>query len=415
MMVMMFFRKKPPQEQPASSTEPPKHRLARVVREARDRPSLVPLEAGAATGQQSDVMALLVELRAAGKRGHESGAAQKLGPEFNRYLGAFYNLPPELQAPAIEGLLRSLQREAEGDIEGAIRACETALEACPDYLPLFDRLATLETKRNATARAERWYARLLAELDRLNFYPDAREICRRLIEAGAKDLELLERCARRLEADDDLALAARCWQMRASALSAEGRNEEALGEIDRAIMLQPENAAHRLELALLYEQLGEMDRAAVAFDQAEALASDDAPSLARVLLIRARIGRPDEAGIGRLMDLLENRPQARTEALRHCAEAVAASPYNPHLSFIQGVLLAQDGRLAEGIAALRIAVERYSAQVDRGSELEARLALQQLDPRDTDNGRRVAELYFERGDVRQAMQTLNSLARATRK
>ena len=411
-MGMMFFRKSAPKQQPASA-EPPKHRLAQIVREARDRPTIMPHEPGVA--EQSDVMALLVELRAAGKRGHESAAARDLGPEFNRYLGAFYNLPPELQAPAIEGLLRSRQREEKGDLEGAIQACESALEACPNYLPLLDRLATLEMARGAMARAEVWYGRLLAELDRLNFYPDAHEICHRLIEADITNRELLERCARRLEAEDDLPMAARCWARRAALLTAEGFDEDALAELDRAIMLQPENAAYRLELALLYERLGEMDRAALTFEQAESLGMDDPETLIRVMLIRARVSAPDRGTLDRLVDLLENRPRARQEVLRHCAEAVAASPYNPHLSFIEGIVLAQDGQTAPGIEALRIAVDRYSAQSDRTSELAARLTLRQLEPRDAENGRRIAELYFERGDVRLAMQTLGSLAKTTRR
>lgn len=410
-MGFMFFRRSAPREQPAAA-EPPKYRLEQLVRVTRDRPTLVSAEPGFA--EQSDVMALLVELRAAGKRGHESPAARELGSEFNRYLGAFYNLPPELQAPAIEGLLRSRQAEERGDLDGAIRACEVALVACPDYLPLLDRLATLETARGGRTQAERWYAHLLAELDRLNFYPDAHEICRRLIEAGISDLDLLERCARRLEAEDDLPLAARCWARRGALLSAAGYHEAALSELDRAIMLQPDNAAYRLELALLYERLEEPDRAALSFEQAENLALEDPETLTRVLLIRARRAAPDRGSLERLSDLLENRPRARTAAIQYCAEAVAASPYNPHLSFIEAVLLAQDGQAERGIAALRIAVERYSAQSERGSELEARLSLRQLDPRDTDNGRRIAELYFERGEVRLAMQTLGEIAKTRR-
>lgn len=407
----MFFRRSAPREQPTSA-EPPKHRLEQLVRVTRDRPTLVAVEPGLA--EQSDVMAVLVELRAAGKRGHETPAAAELGPEFNRYLGAFYNLPSELQAPAIEGLLRSRQAEERGDVDEAVRTCEQALEACPDYLPLLDRLATLESARGERARAERWYGRLLAELDRLNFYPNAYDTCRRLIEAGISDLELLERCARRMEAEDDLPLAARCWAARAATMREMGQIEAALTEIDRAIMLQPDSAAYQLELALLWEQLDEPDRAAVSFEQAAGLAADEPETLARILLIRARVAAPDRGSLDRLADLLENRPRARAAAIERCAEAVAASPYNPHLALIQGVLLAQDGQAQRGIGAVRIAVDRYSAQADRGSELEARLILRQLVPRDADNGRRIAELYFERGEVRLAMQTLGQVAKRRR-
>lgn len=410
---MMFFRKGGPKQPPSSS--PPKHRLDRLVREARDRPLSLAPEDVVVTSGEPDVMALLVELRAAGKRGHESAAAQRLGPEFNRYLGAFYNLPPELQAPAVSGLYRSRQAEESGDLAAAIAACEVALDSCPEYLPLLDRLASLETIHGRRQRAEQWYSRLLAELDRLNFYPNAHEICRRLIEAGASDLELLERCGRRLEADNDVVLAARCWSARADQMIAAGEDEDALLELDRAILLMPSNPAYRLDLALLYERIGETDRAALAYDQAESMAGDDPETLARVLLIRARISRPEEEAIGRLMDLLEHRPEDREAAIEHCVRAVAESPYNPHLSYIHGVLLAQHGRFDEGLAALRVACERYYAQADRGAELEVRQAILQLDPQDDDNGRRIAALHFERGEVRLAMQVLNSLAKTARK
>ena len=114
------------------------------------------------------------------------------------------------------------------------------------------------------------------------------------------------------------------------------------------------------------------------------------------------------------MDLLGPRPKARATALQRCDEAVVKDPFNPHVRYLQGVLLAQDGRFDDGIAALRVSVDRYFSQQDRTSELEARLALQQLSPRDEENRRRIAELHFEKGEVRQAMQALAGLARSRR-
>jgi tetratricopeptide (TPR) repeat protein len=389
--------------------------LTKVVRETRDRSPIGPVDEGAASGQESEVMALLVELRTASRRGTEAAGSERLGPEFQRYLGAFYNLPPELQVPAISGLVESARREEAGDLAGAAAACDAALEACPDFPPLLERLARLECELGRRERAEQWYGRLLSELDRLDLWPEALDLCRRLQDLGVRDMELLERCARRLEAANDLETAARYWSLRASSLLSEGREEDALSELDRAIMLQPGNAGYRLELGLVYERLGEMDRAALAFEQAEQLVGDDPLTLLGVLLIRARISRPEETALARLMDLLEAHPEARPAAQRRCARAVAESPYNPHLCYLEGLLLAQDGQITQAIAALRIAVDRYLVQADEASELVVRQALRQLDPRDEENARRIAEMHFERGEVRQAMQTLNALAKASRR
>jgi Flp pilus assembly protein TadD len=242
----------------------------------------------------------------------------------------------------------------------------------------------------------------------------ALELSRRLVQSGVEDSELLERCAQLLEQDDDRALAAECWSRRAARMLAEQRASEALSEVDRALRLEPEKAQLYLLLGLIYEQLMEVERSAAAFNQAEALVGEDADILAQILILRARTGRPDEQAVCRLIDLLESRPRSRTQALERSAAAAAESPYNPHLRYLRGVLLAHDGQAVEGAAELRIAIERYSVQSDRASELEARLALQQLEPDDEPNHRRVAALHFERGEVHQAMQALANLARVTR-
>ena len=137
-------------------------------------------------------------------------------------------------------------------------------------------------------------------------------------------------------------------------------------------------------------------------------------TLGQVLIIRARVDRPNEVSLGRLMDLLEIHPEFRATVLQRCAEAVLQGPFNPHLRYIQGVLQAHGGQLSEGTESLKVAADRYAAQSDRASELEARLALQQVAPADEDNRRRVAELYFERGEVRLAMRALAGLARVAR-
>ena len=90
----MFRRKKEPTPEPNPDFE---RRLKYLVRDALDRPASGsgPAEA---VGSDLDVMAVLVELRAAARRGSESTSAVRLGPDFSRYLGEFYNLPG--RAPA---------------------------------------------------------------------------------------------------------------------------------------------------------------------------------------------------------------------------------------------------------------------------------------------------------------------------
>jgi tetratricopeptide (TPR) repeat protein len=405
----MFLRKR----RDESSSSVMQQRVKQLVGEALNRP-LTPLPEAESTGHEPDVMSLLVELRASAKRRNESTVAHKLGPEFTRYLTEFYSLPAERQPPAIDALLQSRRQEQAGDLAVAVETCEAGLQVCPDYLPLLERLARLETARGNVAPAERWYSRLLVELDRLDYLTNALEHCRRLIQAPIEDPELVELCARRFEASGDSALAARCWYWRAEGLLADDHAAEALPVLDRALGLEPHDARLYLLLALIYERLGEVDRAAIAFENAAALATSDAATLGRVLLLGARASRPDEVRLGQLMDLVQSDPAARAEILRTSDQAVADNPYNAHLRYIQGVLLAQDGQLDAAVATLRIAIDRYSILSDRGSELEARLAVQQLAPRDEDNRRRVAELHFERGEVHLAMKALAGLARVAR-
>ena len=68
--------------------------------------------------ESDDVMSLLVELRTAAKRGNESSAAQKLGPEFSKYLADFYELSSEHQSPVLEAFLQSRRLEQSGDSAG---------------------------------------------------------------------------------------------------------------------------------------------------------------------------------------------------------------------------------------------------------------------------------------------------------
>src|SRR5215210_5740733 len=97
----------------AASSRPSllQERLGRLVRDVRDAPTGRDVEQ--VDGQPPDlrVMALLVELRTAGKRGSESGATEELGPEFSRYSREFYNLAPDRQPLALQVLLRSRRQE----------------------------------------------------------------------------------------------------------------------------------------------------------------------------------------------------------------------------------------------------------------------------------------------------------------
>lgn len=406
----MFLRRSP--DRPARELF--EQRLKLLVRDRRDQPGGQEAMAQNVTGVEQDLIALLVELRTAAKRGSVPAAAEKIGVEFAHYLREFYSLPAELQPLAIQALLESSHQEQDQDFDSAIQACEEALNACPNYPALLERLANLETARGKVSNAELWYSRLLRELDRLRLDSRALEICHQLVATGVSDVELLDQCGRRLEAGGDLALAAECSSARASRLLEADQAIDALRELDRAINLQPHDARLLLELASLYERLEEPERATGALAQAEALATNDPDTLGKVLLIQARVGRPSEMALGRLMDLLDTQPESRATRLRECDGAIAESPYNPHLRYMQGVLLAQDGQAEQGITSLRLAADRYSAQSDLDSELEARLAIDQLAPDDAENRRRIAELHFNRGEVHQAMQTLASLAQVAR-
>jgi hypothetical protein len=169
----MFLRREPARPSAGRLQE----RLKQVVRETLDRPS-GRLTTDGDPAREPDVMTVLVELRAAGRRGRQPAAVGRLGPEFSRFLGEFYSLPAELQPPAIEALLNSKKQEDEGDLPGAVRTCEAALLVCPDYAPLLELSARLESARGQTGAAERWYTRLLDRLDRLGLQPHALEICR---------------------------------------------------------------------------------------------------------------------------------------------------------------------------------------------------------------------------------------------
>jgi tetratricopeptide (TPR) repeat protein len=402
----MLSRKHPPADAQFEQ------RLKLLVRDKLDAAAEQDLDGSGAPTRASDVMGLLIELRTAARRGSEPVAAARIGPEFSSYLKQFYALPAELQPSAIDAMVKSRRHEEDGDVAAAIQVCESATDSCPAFPALYERLARLEATRGDKDAAERWYCRLLTQLGELELLPRGLEISCQLVQSGISSPELLEECGRRLEAGGELNLAAACWSTRARQFLAADSLDEALRDMDHAFGLQPQDPHLCLELGLVYEQLGEVDRAANTQEQAQRLAADSPEALGRVLVTRARVQRPDEEPLARLMDLLELRPSARATALQSCGEAVANDPYNPHLCYLRGVLLAHDGQIDEGIAALRTAANRYSAQSDHESELQARLAIQQLTPGEEENSRRVAELHFECGDVRDAMKVLSGLAQA---
>ncbi|MCC7103537.1 MAG: hypothetical protein IT307_00205 [Chloroflexi bacterium] len=389
-------------------------RLRKLVRETLEPPVQ---EIGATDSDDPvpDAMALLVEFRGAFRRGTEPAVPEILGPELRRYVSDVYRLEFDLQMPCLEAIVESRRHELAGDLDEAVASCKRGLNAAPEFLPLLARAAALERQRGDVKLAETHAVRLLDILDRRGEEAAVAQLCKELVEQHIDDLVLLEACGRRLEAAGESAFASRVWQDAARRLARDGRYLDALGEIDRALALSPNDSGLYLELADLYEHLNEQDQASAALLRAEDLAVGDADALTRVLLLRAKTERPDERVISHLMDLLEPNRAARQRALGACEQAVADAPYNPHLPYIHGVLLALDGKAAAAQRALKTAAERYSAIGDRAGELDARRAIEGALPKDLENRRRVAELLFELGDVKGAMESLAALARIARR
>lgn len=408
----MFGRRKDTAQPPADFFY---NRLRQLVRDTVEPP--VPAEAPLPEAEDHvpDAMVVLVELRAAARRGSEPVVSEALGPEFKRYISDFYSLEVELQVPCLEAIVESRRREVAGELDEAVAACARGLRLARDFLPLLARCINLQRARGAIPEAEAYSVRLLEALDRRGHERMVVELCRELVEQGIEELLLLETCGRRLEAAGESKLAARVWHEAALRLTRDGRYLDALGELDRALALAPNDPALYLHLAELYQRIEEPAQASAALAQAEELASESPESLTRVLLTRARVERPEEHSLGRLMDLLETNARERALALELCGQASAGAPHNPHLPYIHGVLLALDGQTAPALGQLKIAAERYSALGDRPGELDVRRSIQEIQPKDLDNRKRLAELLFELGDVKAAMEALGAMARLARR
>ena len=406
----MFGQRRDPAHPPAEFFS---ERLRRLVREP-----LEGLGEGASPpdpAQLPDAMALLVELRGAARRRSEPVLSDSLGPEIKRHVQDFYELDVDQQMPCLEALVESRRHELSNELGEALAACERGLAVASDFPPLLARAAALHRLRGESAKAETCAVKLLESLDHRGRQSVVLQISEELVEQGIEDLVLLEACARRLETGGNHTLAARVWHEAAGRLLRDGRYLDALTEIDRALALEPDNPIFHLDLADVYERLNEPDQVAEAYSRAEKLANGNPDVLCRVLLARARHERPDAATVATLMDLLQTSARSRAAALKMCEEAVTSAPFNPHLLYVHGVFLAFDSQTSGGQAALKTAAERYSALNDRGGEMEARRALQELNPRDLGNRHRIAELLFELGEVKGAMEALAALARLARR
>jgi len=139
---------------------------------------------------------------------------------------------------------------------------------------------------------------------------------------GKESADVLQVYADRKEPDVDVLLA------RGSGLAQAGRTQEAIETFNRALAIDPSNAAAKANLGTVYLLVHDSPRARAVMQEALALDPDVSRAHNALGVIAAETGHPDEA-------------------IEHCKRAVELNPSEWDTLFNLGKLLRQQGRPAE--------------------------------------------------------------------
>jgi len=163
----------------------------------------------------------------------------------------------------------------------------------------------------------------------------------------------------------------------ADALRAMGRDEEAMVRLRALIDRNPDNPSYRISVGDVLRSLERYDEAAVAYDSAIALYSDERPEHWRTYFVRGisfeRTGQWDkaEADLRKALALNPDQPQVLNylgyslvemrakldEALAMIERAAAAQPESGYITDSLGWVLYRLGRFAEAVEPMERAVQ----------------------------------------------------------
>jgi Flp pilus assembly protein TadD len=190
-------------------------------------------------------------------------------------------------------------------------------------------------------------------------------------------------------------------------LIAEGRKEEAVAALQRALEANPQNDVAHTHLVWLFGLAGRPEEAESHYRQAVAINPGNAQLYFNWGHLLRKQGRNDEAekALGRALDLDPGLASARVqlgflleqqghqaEALAHYREAVRMQPGHRNARYLLGKALAREGEVVEAIAQLRQCLEPE-------------------DSRTTVYLRTLASMYVIEGDVEAARDSLEHAQR----
>jgi tetratricopeptide (TPR) repeat protein/mono/diheme cytochrome c family protein len=225
-----------------------------------------------------------------------------------------------------------------------------------------------------------------------------------------------------------------------AAFQAEGRLDEAIGEIRTALAIRPDAAAGHTGLGAALLTLGQPDAALAEFERALALRPNDASghvNLAQALVAQGRLAEavghyrdavrldPDDAGAQAELGAALQEAGRVDEAILHLREALRIDPDHAIARYNLGQALAGKGLWAEAEAELRKVGDRRPEDADACDGLGvALLALGRTDeaidafrralrvrPDDPAAHDALGQTLFARGEVDEAVEHFRKLAK----
>ena len=242
---------------------------------------------------------------------------------------------------------------AKGHPEKALVEYKKLLDAYPNDPTLLNRVGDVAIEAGQV-RAGVLAFRALAKIFQQGHQErKAIAMLKRVMKLAPDDLDAAQQLVEILAATGAGREAAQVRFQMADQLKAAGRGEESLAEFARGVAADPSRLELRLQLAARYEEAGQKDKAAGAWqDAAEALAVDHREAEALDALARAEALGPSARIVlirARVLGIMGRKE----EALAALEAALASHPGNPTLIEAIAELLIQTGSPAEGILRLR--------------------------------------------------------------
>lgn len=245
------------------------------------------------------------------------------------------------------------QLVAKGQAEKALTEYKRLLDAYPNDAMLLNRVGDVAIEAGQIRAAVLAFRALAKVFQQGQQERKAIAMLKRVLKLAPDDLETAQQLAEILAATGGIREAAQIHFQMADQLRAAGRTDESLTAFSRGVAADPTRLDLRLQLAARYEEAGQREKAAGAYqDAAEGLAVDHREAEALEALAKAE-GLGGGARItlsrARILGIMGRRD----EALAALETALESHPGNPTLIEAIAEQLIQTGHPAEGIQRLR--------------------------------------------------------------